>query len=43
MAAGESCEEMYVVIQGSKAVLISQGGAELGRLSEGDFFGELGA
>ena len=34
---------MYIVIQGSKAVMITQSGNELGRLSEGDFFGELGA
>lgn len=43
MQEGAAGEEMYVVIEGSRSVLVEADGIQLGRLSAGDFFGELGA
>eukprot|EP01043_Picozoa_sp_COSAG02_P067974 COSAG02_NODE_11119_length_1789_cov_1.334320_3_plen_54_part_00 len=43
MLEGEVGEEMYIVVEGSKTVLLQQGGKDIGKLSTGDFFGELGA
>ena len=43
MLEGEIGEEMYIVVEGSKTILLQQGGKDIGKLSSGDFFGELGA
>lgn len=43
MEEGADCEEMYVVVEGSRAVVLERDGVKLGYLSTGDFFGELGA
>lgn len=43
MQEGLDSEEMYVVIEGSESIVIEAKGIELGKLSVGDFFGELGA
>ena len=43
MLEGELGEEMYIVVEGSKTVLLEKDGADIGKLSSGDFFGELGA
>lgn len=43
MEEGANGEEMYVIIEGSESVLVQKRGVDLGRLSVGDFFGELGA
>lgn len=43
---GEGAENetsMYFVVEGSKTVVLEKGGVKLGRLSGGDFFGELAA
>lgn len=43
MLEGEIGREMYIVVEGSKTVLLEHAGSEIGKLSSGDFFGELGA
>ena len=43
MEEGAPSEEMYVVIEGSRSILLEASGVQLGVLSTGDFFGELGA
>jgi hypothetical protein len=43
MQEGAPSEEMYVIIEGSRSVLLEAASVQLGRLSAGDFFGELGA
>lgn len=43
MLEGEVGEEMYIVVEGSKTVLLERDGVDIGKLSSGDFFGELGA
>ena len=43
MIEGQDAEEMYVIIEGSKTILLESSGEKLGVLSAGDFFGELGA
>jgi CRP-like cAMP-binding protein len=40
---GELGEEMYIIVEGAKTVVLEKDGQELGQLSAGDFFGELGA
>ena len=43
MLEGELGEEMYIIVEGAKTVVLEKDGQELGQLSAGDFFGELGA
>ncbi len=43
MEEGADAEEMYIVIEGTRSVLLEASGVQLGALSTGDFFGELGA
>ncbi len=43
MEEGTYAEEMYIVIEGSRSVVLEAAGVRLGALSTGDFFGELGA
>lgn len=43
MLEGEVGEEMYIVVEGSKSVLLERKEETIGWLSSGDFFGELGA
>ena len=43
MEEGADCEEMFVIVEGSRAVVLERDGSKLGSLSTGDFFGELGA
>lgn len=50
MVEGDDAEEMFVVIEGSKTIVLTKGGdprtgqvEKLGLMSTGDFFGELGA
>lgn len=43
MEEGADCEEMYIVVEGSRSVLLERNRLKLGYLSTGDFFGELGA
>jgi CRP-like cAMP-binding protein len=43
MTEGAAAEEMFVVVEGSSSVLLEKAGAPLGRLSVGDFFGEMAA
>ena len=43
MKEGADCEEMYIVIEGNRSIILEREGTQLGGLSTGDFFGELGA
>jgi CRP-like cAMP-binding protein len=43
MAEDAEAHEMFVLIEGSKSVVVEKGGKVLGVMSAGDFFGELGA
>ena len=50
MVEGDDAEEMYIVIEGSKTIVLTKGGdprtsqvEKMGLMSTGDFFGELGA
>ena len=43
MLEGEIGEEMYIIIEGAKTVVLQKDGEEIGKISSGDFFGELGA
>lgn len=43
MEEGADCEEMYIVTEASRTVVLERGNVRLGTLSTGDFFGELGA
>lgn len=43
MLEGELGQEMYIVVEGSRVVQLERDGNDLGRLSAGDYFGELGA
>ena len=43
MLEGEIGQEMYIVVEGSRVVQLEKAGNDIGKLSAGDYFGELGA